>query len=182
MEPYIGYTLNKETGRVDITAMMACESRLREQQWIRNGCNAYDSKNPKSNPMSFWLEQDVLEYIKTYNVPIASVYGDVVIDYEGMGLPDGQMFLSDFIPGMKQKPLEMDRPLLKTTGCRRTGCILCGFGCHLEKKGEGRFERLKETHPKALKALDYITNSGVTYRQAIDWINENNGKGEIIHY
>ena len=58
-------------------------------------------------------------------------------------------------------------------------CILCGFGCHLEK-GEGRFERLHRTHPKAYKVLDHVTNSGVTYRQAIEWINENNGKGEII--
>lgn len=40
---------------------------------------------------------------------------------------------------------ESDR--LQTTGCDRTGCIFCGFGCHLEK-GEGRFERLKRTHPR----------------------------------
>ena len=26
-------------------------------------------------------------------------------------------------------------------------CIFCGFGAHLEK-GEGKFERLKRTHPK----------------------------------
>lgn len=27
-------------------------------------------------------------------------------------------------------------------------CIFCAFGAHLEKSGEGRFERLKETHPR----------------------------------
>ena len=58
------------------------------------------------------------------------------------------------------------------TGCSRTGCVLCGFGCHLEKPGEGRFERLKETHPGMYKLLDVIENNGVTYREAIDWINE----------
>lgn len=171
----------KETGRHPITAQMASESRLRTQKWLKNGCNAFHGKSPISNPMSFWTEQDVLQYIKTYNVPIASVYGDVVIDYASMGLPDGQLFLSDFIPGMKKKPLDMVDPLLKTTGCKRTGCVLCSYGCHLEK-GESRFERLKKTHPKHYALLDKLTNSGVTYREAIDWINEHNGKGTIIRY
>ena len=58
-------------------------------------------------------------------------------------------------------------------------CILCGFGCHMEK-GEGRFEHLAKTHPKVMKAFDVIQNNGVTYREAIEWVNENNGKGRII--
>ena len=169
---------SKETGRHPITAQMASESRLRSQKWLQNGCNAFDIKNPISNPMSFWTEQDVLLYIKTYSIPIASVYGDVVVDYEGMGQIEGQMSITDF---MDAEEFDLDRPLLKTTGCNRTGCILCGFGCHLEK-GEGRFERLKRTHPKVCNVLDHVTNNGVTYRQAIDWINENNGKGKIIKY
>ena len=63
-------------------------------------------------------------------------------------------------------------PVLKTTGCDRTGCVLCGFGCHLEKPGQGRFERLKETHPGMYKLLDIAKNNGVTMREAIDWTNE----------
>jgi len=166
----------KKTGRHPITAQMASESRLRSQKWLQNGCNAFDIKNPISNPMSFWTEQDVLLYIKNFNIPIASVYGDVVVDYEGMGQIEGQMSFADF---MDAEEFDLDRLLLKTTGSYRTGCILCGFGCHLEK-GEGRFQRLHRTHPKAYKVLDHVTNSGVTYREAIEWINENNGKGEII--
>ena len=63
----------KETGRVQITAEMAEESRLRKQQWILNGCNGFNLKSPKSKPMSFWTEQDVLKYIKINNLPICSV-------------------------------------------------------------------------------------------------------------
>lgn len=169
---------SKETGRYPITAQMASESRLRTQKWIQNGCNAFNAKNPVSNPMSFWTEQDVLLYIKTYNIPIAPVYGDVVIDYEGMGQIDGQMSFVDF---MDSEEFDLERPLLKTTGCNRTGCVFCGFGCHLEK-GEGRFERLKRTHPKHYKALANIKNNGYNFFEAIDWINEHNGKGEIIKY
>ena len=109
----------KETGKKPITAQMACESKLREQKWLQNGCNGFDMVRPMSNPMSFWTEQDVLQYIKEEKIPIASVYGDVIEE-------DGKLI---------------------TTGCERTGCIFCGFGCHLEKSPT-RFEKLKETHPR----------------------------------
>lgn len=51
-------------------------------------------------------------------------------------------------------------------------CVLCGFGCHLEKPGQGRFEMLKETHPNFHKLLFILKNNGVTYAEAIDWVNE----------
>ena len=95
---------------------------------------------------------------------ICSVYGDVVTDYKAMGQCDNQMSFADF--GIFDK----ERPLLKTTGCQRTGCVLCGFGCHLEK--ESRFLRLKETRPKFHNLLYILKNNGVTYAEAIDWVNE----------
>lgn len=116
-----------KTGKKPITGQLACESRLREQKWMVNGCNAFEAKRPISNPMSFWTEQDVLRYIKENDIEIASVYGDIV--------PINQ---SQSDSGCK----------LCTTGKYRTGCIFCAFGAHLEKPGEGSFERLKETHPK----------------------------------
>lgn len=155
----------RRTGRKPITAQMASESRLRTQQWIRNGCNGFNLKIPTSNPMSFWTEQDVLLYIKENNLPICSVYGDVVVDYCAMGQCDNQMSFADY--GIFDK----ERPLLKTTGCTRTGCVLCGFGCHLEKE-PNRFQMLKETHPKFHNLLYILKNNGVTYAEAIDWINE----------
>ena len=96
------------------------ESRLRQQAWLRHGCNAFDSKTPSSQPLSFWTEQDILKYIKEYNVKICSVYGEIAEDENGK---------------------------LQCTGCQRTGCIFCGFGVHLEK-GETRFQRLAKTHPR----------------------------------
>ena len=171
----------KETGRVPITALMASESMLRTAMWLRNGCNSFDSKHPISKPMSFWTEQDVLQFVKNNKIKIASVYGDIVTDYEADGQLPGQMFIGDYMTESEKEAVSLHGPKLKTTGCQRTGCMLCGFGCHLEK-GENRFERLKRTHPKVYKALDVIQNNGVTYRQAIDWINENNGKGKIIRY
>ena len=103
-------------------------------------------------------------YPKEYGA-ICSVYGDVVTDDE----ESGQMTLADFC---NMEEFELDRPYLHTTGCSRTGCVLCGFGCHLEKDGQGRFELLKKTHPKFHNLLYILKNNGVTYAEAIDWINE----------
>lgn len=115
-----------------IIGTLAEESRLREQAWVRHGCNAFDAKKKTSQPLSFWTEQDILKYLYIEGWDIASVYGDIVgIDDDGMEyLP---------MPGVDCK--------LKCTGCQRTGCIFCGFGAHLEK-GETRFQRLARTHPK----------------------------------
>lgn len=159
---------SKKTGRNAITAQMASESRLRTQKWLQDGCNGFHLKRPISNPMSFWLEQDVLTYIYENNLEICSVYGDVVPDTAATGQIEGQMSLSDF--GVFDK----ERPVLKCTGCDRTGCMLCGFGAHIEKRKEteGRFERLKRTHPGMYNLLDVVSNNGYTFRQAIDWYNE----------
>ena len=64
----------KETGRVPYIGTMACESKLRTQLWLKTGCNAFDAKKPISTPLSFWLESDVWEYIRRYNVPYSKIY------------------------------------------------------------------------------------------------------------
>lgn len=136
----------KQTGRKAMTAQMACESMARRTEWLQHGCNAFDQKRPMSNPMAFWTEQDVLRYIKENNIEIASVYGDIVED------PDGR---------------------LHTTGCDRTGCVFCGYGCHLDHSEKSKFQRLKETHPKI---YDYIMRpaekGGLNYKEIINWLNE----------
>ena len=153
---------SKQTQRVGITGQMAEESELRTQKWIQNGCNGFNLKKPISNPLSFWTEQDILEYIVKYDIEICSVYGDIVEDYRDQ--LDGQMHLADY--GLAEK-----KRYFKCTGCQRTGCMLCGFGAHLEKS-PSRFEMLKETHPKMYALLDVIKNNGYTMRQAIEWTNE----------
>ena len=42
----------KESGRKPIIATMATESRLRYSKWLKFGCNAFDQKQPTSQPMS----------------------------------------------------------------------------------------------------------------------------------
>lgn len=133
----------KQTGLHPIVATMACESSLRKAGWLKTGCNSFDGGHPQSKPLSFWTEQDVLEYLDRYRIPYASVYGEIKQDKNGK---------------------------YYTTGCDRTGCVFCGFGCHLEKE-PNRFQRLKVTHPKL---WDYCmrdwSEGGLGMRSVLEYI------------
>jgi 3'-phosphoadenosine 5'-phosphosulfate sulfotransferase (PAPS reductase)/FAD synthetase len=55
-------------------------------------------------------------------------------------------------------------------GCKRTGCMFCGFGCHMEKGLFNRFDRLNYLHPRAYQTFMNYTNNGITYREALEYI------------
>ena len=81
----------KETGRKGIIGTMAAESRFRKQSWIRYGCNMYaEGSKQLSRPLSFWTNQDILHYLKKFNVPYCPVYGDIQVKKQE-NPADGQM-------------------------------------------------------------------------------------------
>ncbi len=61
-----------------ILGTMASESVRRQSSYLKTGCNAYLKRDPTSQPMSFWTEQDVLAYLKMTGISYASVYGEIV--------------------------------------------------------------------------------------------------------
>lgn len=155
MKKQPAHEYSKKNGIYFMTAEMACESKKRTDKWLQNGCNGFDLKNPKSTPMAFWTEQDVLEYIYKNNLPVAEPYGKV-IETECQLTFDG------------------DQCKYETTGCNRTGCMFCAFGLHLEK-GKTRFQLLKETHPKQ---YEYCINGG----EFVNGIWQPNKKGLGLGY
>lgn len=162
----------KETGRKAMSGQMACESANRENLWIKNGCNGFAMKEPISNPLSFWTEQDILQYLKKYNVPYCPVYGDIVVDESADDVLDGQLNMFDLLGDYEEAGK------FKTTGCKRTGCIFCMFGCHLEKE-PNRFQRLKETHPRQ---YDYCINGGEMVDGKWQPNKEGLGLGKVLDY
>lgn len=163
------HSFQAQSGKAAIIATMAEESRLRTSNWLATGCNAFSSKQPHSNPMSFWTEQDVLTYIHTYNLTIADAYGQVVVK----GTEDGQTCINDMLGDYRCCEFV-------TTGCKRTGCIFCGFGITQDKD---RFIRLSEQEPIL---CDYVmrggafdetdgmwkpTNDGMGYLFVLEWLN-----------
>ncbi len=152
----------KETSRKPIIGTMASEGQSRYMAWIKTGCNAFDTKEPISKPLSFWTEQDVLEYLVKFNVPYASVYGQI----QEEGELEGQMFIDGF------------HSKLCTTGAKRTGCIFCMFGCHLEKE-PNRFQMLKETHPRQ---YEYCIGGGEMVDGKWQPNKEGLGLGKVLDY
>jgi len=116
-QPVAGYI--RKTGRVQYLGTLADESKARQKTYLQYGCNAFDLKMPRSTPMAFWTEQNVLEFIVKNNVEYASVYGEIIEGPHGFEL----------------------------TGVHRTGCVFCCFGLHLDE-GDTRIQRLYRTHPK----------------------------------
>ena len=163
-------TYEKTTGRKAIIGTLASESTLRKTQWVRYGCNAFESKRPTSQPLSFWTEQDILHYIKQFDVPYCSVYGEIVPVDDGEQF-DGQLTTFDVLN-------DYEGILLKTTGCDRTGCIFCMFGCHLEKE-PNRFQRLKETHPRQ---YEYCISGGEYVDGKWQPSKEGLGLGKVLDY
>ena len=151
--------------RTPFLGTMADESFLRKTSWLKHGCNAFDAKHPSSQPLSFWTEQDILQYILLFNVEIADVYG--LVGYEDS---DGMLYQNElFNADMK----------LKTSGEKRTGCVFCMFGITQDPE---RFLRLKEVEPNKYDFVMrggkfdeqglWIPHNGLGYTFVIDWLNE----------
>ena len=66
----------KESGRHPIIGTMASEGGQRRSAYLRTGCNVFDGEHgrPMSKPMSFWLESDVWEYIKSRGIRYCEIY------------------------------------------------------------------------------------------------------------
>ena len=144
MKKQPAHKYHRETGRYPIIGTLAEESISRRNVWLQQGCNAFNTDEPISRPLSFWTEQDILKYIQEKNIPYAPVYGDIKRNRKGK---------------------------LETTGEDRTGCIFCAFGCHMEKE-PNRFQLLKKTHPKlweyCMKPWD---EGGLGMKEVLNYIN-----------
>lgn len=62
----------KESGKSAFIGTMACESSHRKTLYLKTGCNAFNSKRPKSIPIAFWKEEDIWEYLK--DKPYSQIY------------------------------------------------------------------------------------------------------------
>lgn len=127
------YAYHKSRGLFPIVGVMADESRSRVLSYLRYGCNAFNLKTPQSRPLMVWTKQDVLQYIKRFNVPYCrAVYGDL-------------------IPG----DLFNDGECLKFSKAQRTGCTFCMFGSHLENPN--KFQMMHKENPKMWKyCIEYL--------------------------
>lgn len=140
-EPFKRYV--KETGRQPFIGITQDESFRRENQYNHTGCNVYDGHTIKSQPMGFWPKNEVIQYAVEQRIPICSVYGTPYQDKKGNWY---------------------------FTGEQRTGCCVCGFGCHLEPV-PNRLQRLRtsdnDKHRRMCEGCLQIKNHGMTYAMIV---------------
>lgn len=110
----------KANRMIPYLGLMASEGGQREKGLMKNGCNYYGKETIRSCPFAPFYRQDLLQLASDLKVPVPRVYGEIALD---------------------------DNGLLRTTRAQRTGCSMCGFGIHNEKRPH-RFDRLREDNPK----------------------------------
>jgi hypothetical protein len=143
----------KETGRFPYIGLMASEGGQREKVLTKTGCNYYGKTVTRSCPFAIFSRQDILQLALDLQTPIPEIYGEI-----------------------KRDPVT---GLLETTRAKRTGCNMCGFGIHIERRPH-RFDRLRHDNPKEWtfwmyemgwgKVLDYI---------GVEWENEVETQGKL---
>ena len=142
IEPFRRY--HKRTGNYPMLGITQDESLRRKNLYRYTGCNVYEGTAIKSQPIAFWTRQDVLRFKEEHQIPICSVYGNVIRKRGGC---------------------------LDTAGEKRTGCILCGFGCQMEKE-PNRIQRLSVspvlTHRRIYEWGMQLENNGITYQEALE--------------
>ncbi len=109
----------KENGSHPYLGLMASEGGRRAKSLAMNGCNYYSPAATRSAPFAIFSRQDLLQLALDLQVPVPEIYGTIEQRADGT---------------------------LYTTKAQRTGCSMCGFGIHLEKRPH-RFDHLRERNP-----------------------------------
>lgn len=110
----------KQNDSYPYLGLMASEGGRREKALMMHGCNYYGKTTTRSAPFAIFNRQDLLRLAMELDVPIPEIYGSIERSEDGT---------------------------LYTTKAQRTGCSMCGFGIHLEKRPH-RFDLLRASNPR----------------------------------
>lgn len=128
----------KKAGLKPYMGLMASEGGQRQKALMKHGCNYYGKTVQRSCPFAIFMRDDLLRLALELKVPVPEIYGEI-----------------------KEQP----NGLLETTEAKRTGCMDCGFGIHVEGRPH-RFDRMRQKDYRQWKfwmydmewgkVLDYI--------------------------
>lgn len=117
----------KEHNSVPFLGLMASEGGRRAKSLKLNGCNYFGESTIRSAPFAIFQRQDILQLALDLDVPVPEIYGTIERREDGT---------------------------LYTTKAQRTGCSMCGFGVHMDKRPH-KFDLLREQRPKEWERLMY---------------------------
>lgn len=171
----------KEHESFPFLGMMASEGGQREEALTDHGCNYYGKTVMRSAPFAPYLRNDILRLAQEmdkwyrshievferlyYEQPYSRDRRGEIIPYEPV---------ESIIPAIYGEIAKDDKGNLETTGARRTGCSMCGFGIHMEERPH-RFDRLRERNPKEWEFYMYQCCT-----DPVTW--EKYGWGRVLDY
>jgi len=117
----------KEHHSVPYLGLMASEGGRRAKSLKINGCNYFGASAIRSAPFAIFQRQDILQLAIDLSVHVPEIYGTIERNSDGT---------------------------LYTTKAQRTGCSMCGFGIHMEKRPH-RFDLLRVRNPKEWERMMY---------------------------
>lgn len=126
----------KEHNSVPFLGLMASEGGRREKVLMVNGCNYWTEGTQRSAPFAIFGRQDILR--------LALEMDEY---YHAHWREFGETEIDTIIPEAYGTIATDESGNLYTTRAQRTGCSMCGFGIHLEKR-PNRFDYLYQTNPK----------------------------------
>lgn len=138
----------KEHSSRPFLGLMASEGGQREEALVEHGCNYFGKGVIRSAPFAPFLRQDLLQLAIDLDAPVPDIYGEIARK------PDGTLY---------------------TTKAQRTGCSMCGFGIHMEKRPH-RFDQLRERNLKEWEfwmyrcCTDPVTGEKYGWGRVLDYI------------
>lgn len=139
----------KEHNSVPYLGLMASEGGRRAKSLRMNGCNYFGASTIRSAPFAIFHRQDILSLALEMDEQWRNGWKDEIHEQllregrltENFVMPDS--LIPEIYGTIEKKP----DGTLYTTKAQRTGCSMCGFGIHMEKRPH-RFDLLYESNPK----------------------------------
>lgn len=139
----------KEHNSVPFLGLMASEGGRRAKSLRMNGCNYFGKSTIRSAPFAIFHRQDILtlalEMDQMWKSGLKEKYHAKLLEEgkiaESFQMPDS--IIPEIYGTIEKKP----DGTLYTTKAQRTGCSMCGFGIHMEKRPH-RFDMLYKENPK----------------------------------
>ena len=128
---------------------MASEGGRRAKSLRMNGCNYFGASTIRSAPFAIFGRQDILklalEMDELWKNGLRERYRERLLK-EGR-ISECFEMPESIIPEIYGTIEKQPDGTLYTTKAQRTGCSMCGFGIHMEKRPH-RFDLLHESNPK----------------------------------
>lgn len=168
---------SKRNNSYPFLGLMASEGGQREESLMENGCNYYGKTVIRSAPFAPFLRNDILRLALEMDQLWKKGWrkeAELKAKQEGW-LSDDENLPDSIIPEIYGEITIGADGALRTTKAQRTGCSMCGFGIHMEKRPH-RFDRLRERNQKEWEfwmyncCTDKITGEKYGWGRVLDYI------------